>query len=233
VGRRGNGNSDSGGVTIFISNGDGTFTNGQVITSALNPSAVAIGDFDSDGRFDLAIFKQTFGSVAVLLGKGDGTFSAPNPYATPATPVAKKLEVLDLNRDGRKDLAVTGFEGGGSVLIGNGDGTFQTGSRLGAFGTFDSLEFIADFNHDGNVDAILTHCVIGGFPPKANCSERAELNDGNGGVAPAPVTAALTNRTTTPGDFDGDGNSDLAGVVFGTSPLAIFAGNRDGSFHQC
>ncbi len=232
VQRLGNGNNDSGDVTIFISNGDGTFKKGQVFTSVVLPSSLVTADFDSDGTLDLAAFQQTFGLVKVFLGKGDGTFSAPTAYATPSTSVAKKLEVLDFNRDGKKDIAVTGFGGGGSILIGNGDGTFQAGTSLGTYQTFDSLEFVADFNHDGNVDAILTHCILSGWPPKSNCTEQAQLNNGNGTISPAPVIAALMNQTTTPGDFDGDGNPDMAGVASGSSPLAIFAGNGDGSFQQ-
>lgn len=233
VQRPGDGQSDAGDITIFISNGDGSFRKGQVITSVLVPSALLAADFNSDGILDLAAVQGSNNQVKVSLGKGAGTFSDPKTFESPSTIYGRKLEVLDFNRDGKEDIAVTGA-GGGSVLTGNGDGTFQAGIMLGNSTFLDSLEFVGDFNQDGNIDAILTHCTLGGFPPKPHCTELVQLNDGNRSLSDAPVISPLPDRTHTVADFNGDGNLDIAGIFSSNnSPGAgVFLGNGDGSFQQ-
>ncbi len=74
--------SDDGDVTVFLSNGDGTFRKGQVLTPGKNPSSVIAPDLNADHRFDLVVSNQTDNTVAILFGNGDGTFQAPVPYAT-------------------------------------------------------------------------------------------------------------------------------------------------------
>lgn len=229
VERTGNGGSDLGDVTIFLSNGDGTFSKGQVITSATSPTAIAARDFDSDGTIDLAIFKGGSSLVFVLLGNGDGTFGGPKSYSTSPLMIANKLEVFDVDGDGHADIEVSGL-GGGAVLIGNGTGTFQTAVPLSSSPGITHVEFVADFNNDGSIDAILTHCTIGGFPPTTHCGEQVMLNNGTGMVSPVPA-GTLPAQTTIAGDFDGDGNIDVAGTS-ATGSLEVSPGNGDGTFQQ-
>jgi len=101
---------DNGDATIFLGNGDGTFSPGQVLAPGKNPSAVAVSDLNGDHRTDLIFANSTDNSVAILLGNGDGTFQSPVAYAVAAGGSPFSISVADVNQDGRSDLAV--FWGG-------------------------------------------------------------------------------------------------------------------------
>lgn len=138
---------------ILVGNGDGTFQPATdfPLSSLINAAGIAVGDFNKDGKLDIAIAGATFSGpvVSVLLGNGNGTFGAEVDY-----PTAGSLSVVtgDFNGDGKTDLAVGG--GDISILLGKGDGTFKpylpvSVSSNGA----DSLA-AADLNHDGKLDLV-------------------------------------------------------------------------------
>src|SRR5215472_1474075 len=68
------------------------------------PVAKAVGDFNGDGKQDLAVVNEGSNTVSILLGNGDGTFRPAVNYATGSLPVG--VAVGDLNGDGHLDLAV-------------------------------------------------------------------------------------------------------------------------------
>ena len=106
------------------------------------------------------------------MGNGDGTFQAPVVYATP-TGWGEPLTVLDFNQDGIKDLAA--IDRGGDILLGNGDGTFRPGPSI-PLKLFTSFKLTGDFNGDGKVDLLATHCN----PFSHGCSEQLLLGNGDG-----------------------------------------------------
>lgn len=142
-------------VSVLLGNGDGTFQT-QVVyaTSTPNPNfweSLVVGDFNGDGKPDLAI---SCGSVvSILLGKGDGTFQPHVDSGVGGTVLAAG----DFNGDGKLDLAVTeglpsGRPGLLSVLLGNGDGTFILTNQYPSGGT---AVAVSDLNGDGKLDLLV------------------------------------------------------------------------------
>ncbi len=108
---------------MLLGNGDGTFGPPVNFAAGLRPKSVAVGDFNGDGKLDLAVVNRDSNNVSVLLGNGDGSFRPAVNYAAGSFPLS--VAVGDFNGDGQLDLAVANFGDGGSnpgnvsVLINN------------------------------------------------------------------------------------------------------------------
>src|SRR5271157_5640479 len=73
--------------------------------AGLGPTGEAVGDFNGDGKPDLALADFSGNTVSVLINRGNGTFK---PYVAYASqPAPKAIAVGDFNGDGKLDLAVT------------------------------------------------------------------------------------------------------------------------------
>jgi hypothetical protein len=110
--------------------------------------AVAVGDFNDDGKQDLAVANQNAGTVSVLFGNGDGTFFTKVTLPTGLNPSG--IAAADLNGDGHADVAVT-VTGSSSVkvfLYTGGPNTFGP-VAVYATGAVPSDLAVADFNLDG------------------------------------------------------------------------------------
>jgi hypothetical protein len=117
-------------VSIWLESNTGQWGHTSEVTAASGSlSSIVSGDFNSDGKIDLAVTQSGANQVSVLLGNGDGTFKSPVSYAVGDTPVSAL--VSDVNGDGHLDLvAVNRGSNTFSVLIGNGDGTFQNSQNF-------------------------------------------------------------------------------------------------------
>jgi VCBS repeat protein/FG-GAP repeat protein len=239
-------NSSSNNVNIFLGNGNGGLTEppGSPIALGTQPGSIAIGDFNLDGKPDLAASNRLSNDVTILLGDANGGFSQPpgSPISVSLNP--SKVAVGDFNLDGKPDLAVTNAGSDNvTVLLGNGSGGFaQAGSPV-ATGSAPVFEAVGDFNRDGNPDLAV-----------ANSSDNVTilLGNGTGEFAEAvgsPVAVGDAPGSVAVGDFNRDGNPDLAVTNFGQlqrpldntalrpsvgpgTGVSILAGDGNGGFSQ-
>lgn len=185
---------------------------------------VVTGDFNRDGKLDLAITNFNANTLSVLLGNGDGTFGPLfASYATGINPTA--IAVGDFNRDNIVDLAVTNNFYGLSIFIGNGDGTFAAAVNYVA-GDQPWSVAVGDFNEDGWQDLAVGNVQA--------VSLFIYFNNGNGTFGTPVVYPAVSGRPTTiaVGDFNRDSHQDLAVTDWGGGghTISIWLGNGSGWF---
>ena len=187
------------------------------------PQSVAVGDFNGDGKPDLAVVNSYSNNVSILLGNGDGTFQIHVDYPTGAQPGS--VAIGDFNGDGKLDLAVVNsYSNNVSVLLGNGNGTFQPAVSYGTgSGTGPAFVAVGDFNHDGKLDLAVANSN------SSNVSVLLGNGDGtfqtavNYDVGGAPTSIAV-------GDFNHDGKLDLAVANSNSTYVSVLLGNGDGTF---
>jgi uncharacterized protein (TIGR03437 family) len=226
---------DGGGIGVLIGNGSGGFAAPVNSTTGVGPWYLAAYDFDGDGKLDLAINHGFDAEVAILRGKGDGTFTPIGIYAVDAEPTS--LVVTDFNNDGIPDLVVAsgtpvllGPDAGNknmTFLIGNGDGTFR-GASIYAAGNGTNSVAIADFNKDGKPDLIAANMFspfVSYFRGNGNGTFASGIN-----ISLTAGGSALTANYVVAGDFNGDTKPDLA--VGTSSGIAVALGNGDGTFQN-
>jgi uncharacterized repeat protein (TIGR01451 family) len=227
-------------VTILLGNGDGTFSIPDVTTptTGSNPLSFVAGDFNGDGHVDLAVANYRSNNLTILLGNGDGSFTA--TQAKPATGVFPAAIVAgDFNKDGKLDLAVdnqcgTGNCAAGSVtiLLGDGTGNFTPAAASPATGSGPISMAVADFNGDGNLDlAVPSDCGSSGTCT-TNGAVTILLGDGTGNFTASTSMAATGLRPygVIVGDFNGDGKPDLAIANNDSNTLSILLGDGTGKF---
>jgi hypothetical protein len=221
-------------VSVLLGNGDGSFQAAQSFAAGTDPESVAVGDFSGDGIPDLAVadFGDLLGNgagVSVLLGNGDGSFQAAKSFAAGTYPVS--VAVGDFNGDGLPDLVTTNVgtslpdQGTVSVLLGNGDGSFQAAPRF-ATGTRPRSVAVGDFNGDGIPDLAVANAPSGQLGTVS-----VLLGNGDGSFQPArSFSVGYYPDAVAVGDFDGNGDLDLAVANYGSNTVSVLLGNGDGSF---
>lgn len=154
--------STGGFVAILNGDGNGAFTAATgspfaLASASTGPNSIVAGDFNGDGKTDLAVTDVAGSTVSVLLGNGASSFTAAagSPFNTASAPAS--LATGDFNGDGIPDLAIA-ESGGVEVVPGRGDGTFSQLSEIPyPAGTTPSSITIADFNGDGIADIVVAN----------------------------------------------------------------------------
>jgi hypothetical protein len=118
------------------------------------PNALAVGDFNRDGKTDVGVAFLAPPTVNMMLGNGNESFALPIWSGSVNTPV--DLKAADFNGDGKLDLVSTGIFIGphADVFLGNGNGTLQTSVGFG-MGPGAISVAVADFNNDTRPDLAL------------------------------------------------------------------------------
>jgi len=223
-----------GSVSILLGNGDGTFRTHVDYPTGTQPGSLAVSDFNGDGKLDLTVANSGDNTVSVLLGKGDGTFQT---HIDSATGVSSAFSVVtgDFNRDGKIDLAIADLaDNAVSILLGKGDGTFQGQVSYPVGATFGRapLELVAaDFNRDGKLDLAVGNFASSGPFDTSNSSVSILLGKGDG-TFPTHAeyeTGSFGGRLIA-GDFNGDGQMDLARSSVFVGQVTVLLGRGNGTF---
>ncbi|HEX8290375.1 MAG TPA: VCBS repeat-containing protein, partial [Pyrinomonadaceae bacterium] len=226
----------SGTVSILTGAGDGTFSAPSGFTAGSFPLDLAVGDFNGDGKSDVAIPNSETNEIRVLPGTGTGSLGAPIVTAAAASGFSGvfRLEVGDFNGDGKSDLVGLREKdpqppfgpGAISIFLGTGAGIFTTGEIRPA-GINPAFVAVASLGGDAFSDLVVTN--------RASATVSILRGAGDGSF---PATQTITTggipESVTVADFNLDGRNDLAVArqAGGSgSVVGVYLGDGAGGFN--
>jgi len=193
-----------------------------VLPVFLDPNdAIAVGDFNGDGREDVAV--ASYDGISLFMSLGGGDFVHGVDVSVPGN--SRSIAVADLNGDRFQDLVAVNWSlSNVSVVLGMGDGTFSSETRFPT-GRGPSCVRVGDFDSDGHPDLAVTNdnsddvtillgAGTGQFGPPRSFP-----------VGPSPFSLAIQ-------DFDGNGTLDIATANYTSGDVSVLLGDGAGSFQS-
>jgi hypothetical protein len=211
-------------VGILVAPAGAAFTQ-EIQFGTGNTIAVAWGDGDGDGDLDVAIGRVGAGNM-YFINNGDGTFTQQAQFGAGATFV---VLWADPDNDGDQDMAIGRSSNQQNYLfVNNGNGTFTQTSQFGLLSTI-GLAW-ADYDLDGDLDMAVGNGILGAVQQNA-----LYINNGNGIYTQQAQFGTGQTCAVAWGDFDGDGDPDLAAGNGGFGYIGqnyLYVNNGDGTFTE-
>jgi hypothetical protein len=225
-------------VQLLEGLGNGALIPRQRLPVGLALEALAVGRIDQDGWLDIAVAgyedvithrgdprdepptlesQLTKGALAVLLNRGDGTFSSAVDYE--AGPAPQTVAISNLDGDGAADIVVANHTGAVATLLGTGDGSFPSTPKVEPSASPSTI-VATDMDRDGATDLVLG----------SNFPNGLSVRLGNGdGTFDLPTTYPISSpRSVAVADLNGDGRLDVA-TRHASGQAAVLMGQSDGS----
>jgi Ca2+-binding RTX toxin-like protein len=223
---------DNGKLSIYLGDGTGALAPaGQYLANDLN-DALTTGDFNGDGRIDLAAtgsrilsidrdIVNTEKQIAILLGLGNGSFTT--VFTHIAGNEGRTAATIDYDNDGKSDLAVP-MGTRVQILTSKGDGTFDFPASIDTGGAWDLIA--TDLNRDGRPDLLYSTFANPTFVSYA----LALPTGGFAAVVHLPGAGNGTTQGVFAGDFNGDGRTDILPGDTTAAVHIVFLQQANGSF---
>ena len=198
-------NGTSSNVSVFLRQAGGGFAQeaGSPVAVGSAPSGAAVGDYNRDGRADLAVSSFGGGGISVLLRQPAGGFAVEGGAANlPGTSI-RAVAAGDFNGDGRLDLAAARNDNQLLLLLRNATTGFTVSTQQFATGLSPAGIAVGDFNGDGRADVAITN---------RDSDNATILIQGSGGAFSPEATLSVGDDPIgiVAADFDGNGRADLA-----------------------
>ncbi|CAF4049614.1 unnamed protein product, partial [Rotaria sordida] len=220
-------------IGVFLGLGNGVFT-GQTTfsTGPSRPWAITVGDFNNDNKLDIAIANYGTNNIGVILGYGNGNFSSPTTFSTGYDSLPLSIAVGDFDNDNKLDIAVVNnVTNNVGIFLGHGNGSFEDQMIFTTvqYSTGDysqpSSVVIDDFNNDDKLDIAVANTN------GSNLGIFIGYGDGKFSTQMTYPTGSNSNpRSITVGDFNGDGQLDIAIVNERDRNIGVFLQYRNGTF---
>jgi hypothetical protein len=216
-------------IGILLGYGNGSFANQQIYTTkhGSNPSSIAVGDFNNDHHLDIVVANNNTSNIGVLLGFGNGTFSAQTMYLISSNARPQHITVGDFNKDHQLDVVIVDSENDQIyILLGYGNGTFDTVTTYDAISQSRPFSIaVTDFNKDNQSDIVVANyrtnnvlVLIGYFSAPSVRQKNYVFPIGN-----RPISVVIN-------DFNNGNHLDIAAAGIARNGVLLMTGYGNGTF---
>jgi hypothetical protein len=222
--------------SVLLGRSSGHFRAAEQIALPNGPAFVTTGDFNRDGKPDIAVTQSTGATVSVLINNtlatpvhGSLNYVAPHTLTNGHGNMADGVAVADFNHDGNPDIAATYLEDNSvRVLTGKGNGNFNA-AAVYPVGNQPYWVASGDLNNDGYADLVTANTTLNSAT--GTISVLINKADGSGTFAAAQsYTVGNLPYQVAIGDLNGDGIPDLAVTNYGDNTVSILYGQTGGGF---